>query len=361
MLITNISATAFRNLEIESQEFSPKINILHGMNAQGKTNCLESIYFCAFGRPMRSNMDCDLVGFNEKAAHVRVDVQKNLANFRIDAHIERYKNKSAKSLSIDRIPIKHMKELFGLLLVVMFSPEDLSLIKAGPSERRRFMDIEICQLSPVYYGDLREYFRALKQRNALLKTLQKDRSQMDSLSIWDEQLIYYGARIIKTRSGFVNRINNIAREIHFKITQNKENLQLIYAPNISDDYSEVMSKSHERDIIRGSTSNGIHKDDIVFTVNGISARNFGSQGQQRTAALSAKLAEIEIIKSSALETPILLLDDVLSELDKFRQQFLLTQIEGIQTLITCTGVEDVLMAKTIGEYKTIKVENGRLL
>ena len=350
-------------MNIENQELSPKINILHGMNAQGKTNFLESIYFCAFGRPMRSNSDCDLVSFDEKSAHVRVDVEKNSYNFRIDAHIEKYKNKSAKSLSVDRIPVKHMKELFGLLLVVMFSPEDLSLIKAGPSERRRFMDIEICQLSPVYYGDLREYFRVLKQRNVLLKSLQKDRSLMDSLFVWDEQLIYYGSRIIKTRSVFIDKINNIAQEIHSKITQNKENLELTYSPNISnlDDYVEIMSKSHERDIARGSTSNGIHKDDVLFSVNGISARNFGSQGQQRTAALSTKLAEIEIIKSSASETPILLLDDVLSELDKFRQQFLLSQIEGIQTLITCTGVEDVLMAKTIGEYKTIKVENGRLI
>jgi DNA replication and repair protein RecF len=187
---------------------------------------------------------------------------------------------------------------------------------------------------------LREYHRALKQRNALLKILQKDRSGQDSLSIWDEQLVNYGLRIIKTRSSFVKKISEIAKSIHEKITQGAEELKLEYKPSLQpENYAASLAKSHDKDIYRGTTSDGVHTDDIDFSINGISVRHFGSQGQQRTAALSAKLAEIEIIKQSTGETPILLLDDVLSELDKFRQRFLLEQINDLQTLVTCTGVD----------------------
>jgi len=257
------------------------------------------------------------------------------------------------------VPIKHMKDLFGRLLVVMFSPEDLRLIKAGPYERRRFMDMEICQLSPIYYSDLKEYHRALKQRNALLKTLFKDKSQKESLYVWDEQLAKYGERLTKARRGFVGNINKIAKDIHFHITQGAEELELIYEPSVGDNFLEVLEKSHTRDITQGTTTLGAHKDDINFTINNISARYFGSQGQQRTAALSAKLAEIEVIKESTGETPILLLDDVLSELDGKRQKFLLEQIKNMQTLVTCTGLEDVLLQMQ-DEYKVIEVKDGKI-
>jgi len=369
MIIKNISITGFRNLNVENLNLSPRINILHGMNAQGKTNCLEAMYFCAFGRPMRSNTDCDLINFNANTAHICTQIQRRGSLFKLDAHIQKQGSKAAKNLSIDHIPIKHMKELFGVLLVVMFAPEDLNLIKSGPAERRRFMDMEMCQLSPVYYTHLREYHRVLKQRNSLLKTMLKnqkshrDESQEDNLHVWDDQLSKYGVKIMQSRAKFVTHINSIAQEIHNNITQGKEKLKLTYTPNINsaDDYLEILSKSHMRDIMRGTTVNGIHKDDINFTINDISARNFGSQGQQRTAALSAKLAEIAVIKNNVSEMPILLLDDVLSELDKHRQQFLLTQISDIQTIITCTGLEDVLLtnkSKELGEYKIMHVENG---
>ena len=360
MWVGSISADAFRNLDISKHELSSGVNIIYGMNAQGKTSLLEAVYFCAFGRSLRAGNDKELVKFEQPSAHVQIEINRDGYSFTMDAHIERLGTKTKKGISINRVPIRHMKELFGRLLVVMFSPEDLRLVKAGPYERRRFMDMEICQLSPVYYSDLKEYHRALKQRNALLKVLQK--TDTVALEVWDEQLANYGQRIMKARLAFVKRINDIAREIHLNITQGAETLELTYAPSISniDTYLESITKSHARDIGQATTTLGVHKDDVNFAINNISARFFGSQGQQRTAALSVKLAEIEIIKQSANETPVLLLDDVLSELDTSRQRFLLSQIKDIQTLVTCTGLEDILL-KTMKDCNIIKMENGNIM
>jgi len=361
MYVRNISASDFRNLSFSDVPLSQGINILYGNNAQGKTNILEAVYFCAIGRSPRADNNRELVRFGCNEAHVRVDVNKDDINFIIDAHIQVTGNKSTKTFSVDRVVVKNTRELFGRLMVVIFSPEDLRLIKSGPAERRRFMDMEICQLSPVYYSDLRDYHRALKQRNQLLKILRKDSRQVDSLHVWDEQLNNSGCRIMATRSAFVKKISHIANEIHSHITEGKEELTLAYQPNITDssNFRRIMEKAHERDIACGTTSMGIHKDDILFTINGIPARNFGSQGQQRTAALSAKLAEIELMRSGAKSPPILLLDDVLSELDGSRQKYLLTQITDLQTIITCTGLEDVLTRNVAGA-NIIQVKAGEV-
>jgi len=350
MYINKLSAAGFRNLNISGIELSPNINILHGNNAQGKTNFLEAVYFCGFGRSMRGVPERELICFGQDTAFIKAEIVRGNYCRVQDVKIQN----GAKSILIDQMAVRHMKDLFGRLLIVMFAPEDLRLIKAGPSERRRFMDMEICQLSPIYYSDLREYHRALKQRNALLKILQKDKSQLDSLSIWDEQLQKYGRKITKTRESFISKINNISKEIHSHITQGKEDLTIFYTSS----HVENLAKYHSRDIYQGTTGHGIHKDDINFTINGISARSFGSQGQQRTAALSAKLAEIEIIKQSTGETPVLLLDDVLSELDNSRQKFLLSKISDLQVIITCTGVEESLAA--LGEHRIMHVDGGEI-
>lgn len=359
MRVKKFSAAGFRNLSVENLEISPEINIIYGNNAQGKTNFLEAVYFCAFGRSLRARADSELICWDEEHAQIRIETERAGMFYQTDARLQMSGKKTVKGISIDFLPVKHMKDLFGRLLVVMFSPEDLRLIKAGPSERRRFMDMEICQLSPVYYGDLREYHRALKQRNALLKILQKDKNSAsrESLSVWDEQLTNSGLRVIKSRFSFIEKINAIATEIHKNISRGAEELNLEYKPSVApESYKKTMEKSHEKDILRGTTSDGIHTDDIEFTINGISARHFGSQGQQRTAALSAKLAEIEIIKQSTGETPILLLDDVLSELDKHRQKFLLEQIKNQQTFVTCTGTEEF----SIKKYKKFRMEEGKI-
>jgi len=366
--IKTLQADAFRNLCVPQAEFLPGINILYGDNAQGKTNLLEAVYFCALGRPLRGEHCRELVPIGTHMARVRAEFGsgnqeygiKGLG-FTVDACIQQQGSKFVKSISVDRVPVGNTRELFGKVPVVSFSPEDLRLIKAGPAERRRFMDIEICQLSPVYYKDLRVYYRALRQRNHLLKGLQKDKGQLDSLSVWDEQLAQYGLRVMKTRSAFVEKISALARTAHAEITQGKEELNLEYRPDIASDiYGAVLDKYRQRDIALGSTSAGVHRDDIVFTVKGMSARSFGSQGQQRTAALSVKLAEIELIKARTGKPPILLLDDVFSELDGHRQRFLLRQIKNVQTLLTCTGLEDVL-AKVKGEHRIIRIKNGEII
>jgi len=356
MTIKNFSASGFRNLEITWQELSQDVNIIHGDNAQGKTNFLEAVYFCAFGRSLRARTDSELITWGKDTAQIRLETERGGIKSQIDAQLESAGKKTLKSISSDFLPIKHMKDLFGRLLVVMFTPEDLRLIKAGPAERRRFMDMEICQLSPVYYADLREYFRTLKQRNALLKQIQRERTGKDSLEIWDAQLVKYGLKIIKTRTSFIQKISETAAEIHKNIAPQEE-LRLEYKPGIVPEvFAKALARSHERDIMRGTTGDGIHTDDAEFTINGVSARHFGSQGQQRTAALSAKLAEIEIIKQATGETPILLLDDVLSELDTHRQKFLLQQICDLQAIVTCTGVEDFPKQK----YATFKMHEGKV-
>ena len=363
MWVKKLSAEGFRNLSLQDEQLSKGVNILHGDNAQGKTNILEAVYFCAIGRSPRADNNRELVNFGQESAHVQVEVERDDYPFTIDAHIHINGSKSTKTLSIDRMVVKNTKELFGRLMVVLFSPEDLRLIKSGPAERRRFMDMEICQLSPVYYKELRDYHRALKQRNQLLKLLRRDPKQRDNLCIWDEQLVKNGLRIMRSRAAFISKISSLAQETHGHITAHKETLALTYQPNVQnqdpDDYMKSIKTSYDRDIASGTTNVGIHKDDILFIINDIPARSYGSQGQQRTAALSAKLAEIELMRASANTSPVLLLDDVLSELDGSRQKFLLTQINDLQTILTCTGLEDVL-TKNIAETQVMQVKAGRV-
>ena len=356
MIITKFSASNFRNLLVENLSFTPGLNILYGKNAQGKTNILEAIYFSAFGRALRGKSDSELVKWDEKESIIRIETNKNGLEFITDVHIEKFGKKVSKFFSIDKLPIKHMKDLFGKLLVVMFGPEDLKLIKSGPSERRRFMDMEICQLSPVYYNDIKEYHRILKHRNALLKTLQKDKSILDTLFAWDEQLVFYAGRISKTRGNFVERINVVANDIYKSIAGGEE-ISLVYKPSLIS--HDSLRKNRDKDIYRGTTSEGIHTDEIEFSINGTSARSFASQGQQRSAALSAKLAEISIIKETTGQDPILLLDDVLSELDSYRQEFLLSFVTTQQTILTATGVNE-LINKVSGKYNIKQVVEGQV-
>ena len=366
MHVTSLSTIGFRNLEISKTELSPGLNIIHGNNAQGKTNFLEAIYFCAFGRSSRIRSDGDLIKWGEQAAYIKILSERAGYITTFDACIENRGKNKVKSISLDFVPVRHMKDLFGRMLVVMFAPEDLRLVKAGPAERRRFMDMEICQLSPVYYSELKDYHRALKQRNALLKSLQKkpDKTQRETLSVWDSELVRHGLKIIKTRRAFMSRVQLIAEEIHNNITQGVEHLRLDYKPGLEADiYAKALAKSWDRDIIRGATQEGIHTDDFEIRINNVSARYFGSQGQQRTAALSTKLAEIEIIKQSTGETPILLLDDVLSELDEHRQRFLFQEIKNMQTIITCTGYGNVsggFFEGLSADTRVMRMENGKI-
>ncbi len=338
-------------------EFDSATNIFYGDNAQGKTNILESIYLCGTTKSHRGTKDRDLIRFGEEESHIEAVVEKNSVPFKIDIHL---KKNSPKGIAINKIPIKKASELFGIINIVFFSPEDLNIIKNGPAERRRFVDLELAQLDKVYLSDLTNYNRIINQRNKLLKDCYNQEELLDTLSVWDMQLAHYGNKIINRRNKFISQLNEIIEKVHNQLTGNKENIKVYYEPSIGNlSLEESILKNREKDIRFKSTSVGPHRDDICIMTNGIDIRKFGSQGQQRTAALSLKLAEIELVKMVIGDTPILLLDDVLSELDKHRQNYLLDSIKDIQTLITCTGLDDFVNNR-FAINKTVHVEKGQI-
>lgn len=239
------------------------------------------------------------------------------------------------------MPIKKASELFGILNIVFFSPEDLNIIKNGPAERRRFIDLELCQLDKIYLSNLSKYNKTLVQRNRLLKDIAYRPDLIDTLQVWDMQLLEYGRHVIKKRREFVNELNEIIQDIHSNISGGREKLIIKYEPSIDDIFFEdELLKARSRDLKLCQTTVGPHRDDMLFSVDGVDIRKYGSQGQQRTSALSLKLSEISLVKKNINSTPVLLLDDVLSELDGNRQNYLLNSLSDTQTIITCTGLDE---------------------
>ena len=355
MYITEVSLQNFRNLEQLKIEPSRGINVIYGSNAQGKTNFLESLYFCAMGRSLRGKSDQQLIRFDAEESHIRMMVQRKNLYDRIDVHL---KKDEKKGIAVNGLPVRKLGDLFGTLYAVIFSPEDLSLVKDGPAERRRFLDMELCQLSKVYYYDLQQYYRILKQRNNLLKEISKNPKLQDTLFVWDDQMAEYGERIIAARKKFLARLDEITSEKLSQLTGGKDHLQTIYKPNCeAGTLAEKLQKNIDRDIYFGSTQSGPHKDDILFSIDGREVKTYGSQGQQRTTALAARLAEIDLIREETGENPVLLLDDVFSELDESRQKFLLESIGDLQAFVTCTGIEDSVK-KYISKDNLFYVENG---
>ncbi len=357
MFVKEVKLKNFRNYEDLNIELSPTVNIFTGLNAQGKTNLLESIFITSIGKSFRSKSDKDTIKFGEDFAYIKLEVNDEIVTDKIEMRIDK---NGKKSILINGLSIKKHSELMGVSLIVSFSPDDLAILKNSPAERRRFVDVELCQLSNVYYYNLKQYNAILKQRNTLLKTLKHDPRQKDSLFVWDTQLVEYGVKIIEARENFIGEIAVLAKKIHYDITNGKEDLDVVYKPNVTkENFLQKLEKSIDRDSLTGSTSYGVHKDDISFFINGIDVRLFGSQGQQRTSALSLKLAEIDLIKESKNRDPILLLDDVLSELDKERQGFLIDKINDIQVILTCTGVDDFI-DRFKSQYKIFYVDNGNV-
>lgn len=340
MIIKSLELSDYRNYDQLAVQFNKGTNILYGDNAQGKTNILESIYLCGTTKSHKGSKEKDIIQIGKDESHIRMFVEKDNITRRIDMHLK--KNKT-KGVAIDGIPIRKSSELFGMIHIVFFSPEDLSIIKNGPSERRRFIDLELCQLDKVYLYNLTKYNKIITQRNMLLKQIIYNPSLRDTLKIWNMQLVEYGSKIIKSRLEFIERLNIIIYDIHKNLTGDKEELYIQYEPNVQiEDFYNKLTKVEERDIQFKITSVGPHRDDICFNINNKNVRLYGSQGQQRTSALSLKLAEIKLVKDTIKESPILLLDDVLSELDRKRQNYLLNSINDIQTIITCTGLEEFI-------------------
>ncbi len=361
MFIKSLKLADFRNYNELDIEFVNGTNILYGDNAQGKTNILEAIYLCGTTKSHKGNKDREIIQFEKDEAHIRSIIEKNKIEYKIDIHLR--KNRT-KGIAINGIPIKKASELFGIVNFVFFSPEDLNIIKNGPSERRRFMDLELCQLDKLYLYHLTKYNKIINQRNKLLKDIPFQKELRDTLCVWDLQLVEYGIKIIERRNIFIHQINEIIFEIHKKLSGGKEDLVIEYEQNVSEkDFFTRLQSNIEKDIKLKNTSVGPHRDDLNFLIKKVDIRKYGSQGQQRTAALSLKLSEIDLVEKIMNDKPILLLDDVLSELDSNRQNYLLDSINHTQTLITCTGLDEFINNRfcidKIYNVKegTVKVEN----
>lgn len=355
MIIKRLELADYRNYATLDLEFDKGTNILYGDNAQGKTNILEAIYMAATTKSHKGSKDKEMIGFGKEEAHIRTYLEKEGVGTRVDMHLRKA---GSKGIAIDGHKIKKAAELLGLCNVVFFSPEDLSIIKNGPAERRRFVDMELCQLDSFYLYNLNHYNKIVNQRNKLLKDMYMNPELKDTLAIWDSQLVSFGSKIVERRKLFVDQLNEIIYEIHKKLSGGKEELIISYEPDVAiEEFEKSLRYNQDRDIRMKQTSIGPHRDDFAFLNKDVDIRKYGSQGQQRTAALSLKLSEIELVKKIAKDTPILLLDDVLSELDSNRQNYLLNSIGDIQTIITCTGLEEFVNNR-FEVNKIYKVKNG---
>lgn len=344
MKVSSLKLVDYRNYEKLELKFYDDLNIFIGCNAQGKTNILEAVYYAACGSSFRSCTDSELVRWNAPGGSISLGFQRLGVENQLDFTFYRDKR---RTISYNGRKIS-VKELIGAVNVVLFAPDDLQLIKGSPAGRRRFLDMEISQASPAYYHELIKYNRLLQQRNSLLKDIRERRAGRDMLEYWNPQLAESAAKITAKRLEAVKKFNMLANLMQKRISGNEENLSIAYqikgsenepiAGNLKIWYNEMLTRSGEEDVYRGVTGIGPHRDDIIISVNGINLRSFGSQGQQRTGVLAMKLSELEFIRSETGEYPILLLDDVMSELDAGRRQQLLSFIgrEGIQTLITAT-------------------------
>ena len=367
MHIKSLRLVDFRNYSNQKVEFSKNTNLLFGDNAQGKTNILEAIYICSIGKSHRGAKDIEMVAFNKECYYIELELVKRERNIKIEIG---FKKEKGKAIKVSGTALKSSGELLGNLVVVIFAPDDLKMIKDGPSFRRRFLDILICQLHTSYLYDLQEYYKILNQRNNLLKQIKFAPNLYDTLDIWDENLINTGSRIIQKRIEFSKKIIEKCGDIHDKLTideklevkyessilnNDKENISL---NELIDNFYRELKKNRDLDVKRGFTNQGPHRDDLKFFINGLDIEKFGSQGQQRTAILSLKLSELKILEEEIEEKPILLLDDVFSELDESRRNYLREYIKDFQTFITST--DDIEVINENENIKSMKVKSGTI-
>ncbi|WP_294389023.1 DNA replication/repair protein RecF [uncultured Clostridium sp.] len=360
MFIKRLQMLNYRNYNVLDISLGPHVNVFMGDNAQGKTNILEGIYYCAFARSHRTSKDRELINWNSDNALLSVTVGRERLDKRIDISILK---DGKKAIQINKIKIKKIGELFGNFNVVMFSPEDLKIIKDSPGVRRKFIDMELCQLNPKYYYNLVQYNKVLNERNSILRNRNINK---DILDVYDMQLVEFGYNIIMDRLEYIEKLNKYSTKIHSDITSGKERIEFKYVStikdleNIRESFYSLLEKNRVRDCERGITSVGPHRDDFTVLINDIDTKSYGSQGQQRTAVLTIKFSSLKIIKELTGEHPVLLLDDVLSELDFSRKRYILSTIGDIQTIITCTGIED-LYEYLDDKSKVFKVRDGEIL
>ena len=333
MWINNIKLNNFRNYNNKEINLHENINVFFGENAQGKTNIIESIFLCSIGKSFRTNKEKELIKFNEEKTLVEISYEKSDRTGNIKIEIG-----DKKQVYLNGIKIKKLSELLGNINVVIFTPDDINILKGGPQNRRKFLDIMISQLRPNYMHILSLYNKTLEQRNNYLKQIKTEKKDENLLDIWDEKLIDYGIKIYEYRKEFLEKIKNKIKNIHQGITNGKEEIEIEY---ISDavtrqNFLNELKSRRKLDIIKGYTTKGIHRDDFIIYINKKEVGTFGSQGQNRTAMLSLKLSELQVIYDDIGEYPILLLDDFMSELDSKRRESFLNNIKDIQVIITCT-------------------------
>jgi len=360
MYIKRLQMLNYRNYKSLNITLGKNVNVFMGDNAQGKTNILEAIYYCAFSKSHRTSKDRDLINWNSDSAYISLLVGKDRLDKNIDINILK---DGKKAIKINKIKVSKIGELFGNFNVVMFSPEDLKIIKDSPGIRRKFIDMELCQLNPKYYYNLVQYNKILNERNVILKNRNLDKEILD---IYDIQLANYGHHIVIDRINYINKLNFYGKDVHRDISSGKENIEFRYISTIKDlenikvNFYETLKKNRKKDIEKGITSIGPHRDDFIVLINDIDTKSFGSQGQQRSAVLTMKFSSLKIIKEITSEYPVLLLDDVLSELDFNRKRYILSTIGEIQTIITCTGIEDITNYLD-NTSRLFKVKDGEIL
>lgn len=352
MFIKKVTLKSYRNYENSTFEFDEGLNILVGKNAQGKTNILEAIFFAVIGKSFKSSKEKEVIKWDKQNAYIDAIFQRKYREVEVEIFFD---NTHKKTIKIDKIPIKKIGELLGCANAVFFSPEELKLVKDSPEERRKFMNIDISQTNKRYFYLIGRYEKVLANRNKLLKSSNDINVIKESIEIWDRALSDIAEKIAVERQNFINELSPYAKLAHQYISGGKENLEIKYISSFSENYAinmqKALSKNLEKDFKLGYTSVGVHRDDIDIYLNGVEVKNFGSQGQQRTAALSMKLAELEIIKNRTGEYPILLLDDVFSELDSERRKKLLNFTSKTQTIITCTEFDEKIYAKIFNIIK----------
>lgn len=360
MHIKKLQLLNYRNYKTLDISLGKKVNVFMGDNAQGKTNILEAIYYCAFAKSHRTSRDKELINWESDRAYLSLLVGRERLDKNIDISI--FKD-GKKAIKINKAKVSKIGELFGNFNVVMFSPEDLKIIKDSPGVRRRFIDMELCQLNQKYYYNLVQYNKVLIERNILLKNRNVDKEMLD---IYDIQLAEFGHNVIIERLNYIDKLNFYGEDIHKDISSGKEIIEFKYISTIKNSgdikrsFYESLVKNRDKDIEKRITSIGPHRDDFTVLINGIDAKSFGSQGQQRSAVLTIKFSSLKIIREITSEYPVLLLDDVLSELDFSRKRYVLTSINEIQTVITCTGIED-LTNYLDNSSKVFKVKDGEIL
>lgn len=361
MQITSLDLQDYRNISSLSASFIDGCNIIYGENGQGKTNILESIYMCGYGRSHKNSKEKEIVKQGCEEAHIKAQFLTSLTSQRVDIHLRKSK---AKGIALNRVPLQKIGDLYGNILIVMFSSEDLDIVKRTPSDRRKYIDMQLCQIDPIYMDNLVNYSKLLVQRRELFKRADEGgdiHNFNDTLDIWDLSLCKYGTAIIRRRREFIEELNQSVFDIHYGLSGGREKLRIVYDPSSDEEmlYQNIL-KNRERDRIFKHTHVGPHRDDLHFYDGKTDLRVYGSSGQQRSCALSLKLAEIAVIKKKKGENPVLLLDDVMSELDRNRQKQLIRSLSDIQTIITCTGMDEFI-EEMMGDIRKIQVKEGQII